>query len=116
MAGGQALYPGTEGIWSPFRSQRDWDFARWAKKRGPTSTLVTELLAIDGISLGLSYCNTRELNHIIDKELPGLPKFKCKEIHLGGGSHDFYFRDIIPCIHMLFGDPAFAGRLILAPE
>ncbi|KAH9173093.1 hypothetical protein EDB89DRAFT_1905591 [Lactarius sanguifluus] len=26
-AGGQAPYLGTEGIWSPFRSQRDWDFA-----------------------------------------------------------------------------------------
>ncbi|KAH8995298.1 hypothetical protein EDB86DRAFT_3164988 [Lactarius hatsudake] len=118
MAGGQALYPGTDSIWSPFRSQHDWDFARWAKKRGPTSTSVTELLAIDGMveSLGLSYRNARELNRIIDKELPGLPKFKCKEIHLGGGSHDFYFRDIIPCIRMLFGDPSFAGRLVFAPE
>ncbi|KAH9037408.1 hypothetical protein EDB83DRAFT_2228658, partial [Lactarius deliciosus] len=93
--------------WSPFRSQRDWDFARWAKKRGPTSTSVMELLAIDGMveSLGLSYHNARELNRIINKELPGPPKFKCEEIHLGGGSHDFYFRDIIPCIRMLFGDP-----------
>ncbi|KAH8976939.1 hypothetical protein EDB86DRAFT_3068209 [Lactarius hatsudake] len=118
MAGGQALYPGTEGIWSPFRSQCNWDFARWTKKRGPTSTSVTELLAIDGMveSLGLSYRNAQELNRIIDTELPGLPKFKCEEIHLGGGSHNFYFRDIIPCIRMLFGDPAFAGRLVFAPE
>ncbi len=41
---------GTENIWSPFQSQRDWDFARWAKNRGSTSTAVTELLAIDGVS------------------------------------------------------------------
>ncbi|KAH9002139.1 hypothetical protein EDB86DRAFT_3063610 [Lactarius hatsudake] len=91
-AGGQALYPGTDSIWSPFQ--------------GPTSTSVTELLVIDGMveSLGLSYHNARELNRIIDKELPGPPKFKNRNI------------DIIPCICMLFGDPAFAGRLVFAPE
>ncbi|KAI9431986.1 hypothetical protein H4582DRAFT_1821876 [Lactarius indigo] len=117
-AGGQAPYSSTEGIWSPFRSQRDWDFAQWAKNRGPTSTSVTELLAIDGVveSLGLSYHNARELNRIIDEEVPGRPKFKCEEIRLGGGSYGFYFRDIIPCIRTLFGDPAFAGRLVFAPE
>jgi hypothetical protein len=37
-------------IWYPFRSQRDWEFARWAKNRGPSSTAVTELLAIEGVS------------------------------------------------------------------
>ncbi|KAH9021347.1 hypothetical protein EDB85DRAFT_1895731 [Lactarius pseudohatsudake] len=85
VAGTQAPYPGTESIWSPFWSQRNWDFARWAKKRGPTSMSVTELLAIDGVveSLGLSYRNARELNRIIDEEMPGLPKFKCEEIRLG---------------------------------
>lgn len=41
--------PGMENIWSPFRSQRDWDFAQWAKNRGPTLTAVTELLAINGV-------------------------------------------------------------------
>jgi hypothetical protein len=40
---------GPENIWYPFRSQRDWDFARWAKNRGPSSTAVTELLAMDGV-------------------------------------------------------------------
>ena len=35
-----------DSIWSPFTSQRDWLFARWAKMRGPTSSAVTELLAI----------------------------------------------------------------------
>lgn len=40
---------GPENIWHPFQSQRDWDFARWAKNRGPSSTAVTELLAMDGV-------------------------------------------------------------------
>jgi hypothetical protein len=33
-------------VWAPFRSQCDWDLARWAKMRSPTSSAVTDLLAI----------------------------------------------------------------------
>jgi hypothetical protein len=40
-----------ESIWAPFLSQRDWAFARWAKMRGPTSTSVSELLAIPEVLL-----------------------------------------------------------------
>ena len=42
---------GPENIWYPFQSQCDWDFAQWAKNRGPSSTAVTELLAIDGVRI-----------------------------------------------------------------
>ena len=35
-----------DSTWSPFTSQCDWLFVRWAKMRGPTSLAVTELLAI----------------------------------------------------------------------
>lgn len=41
---------GLDNIWSPFQSQCDWEFARWAKQRGPTSTAVNELLGIEGVS------------------------------------------------------------------
>jgi Plavaka transposase len=67
-------------------------------------------------SLGLSYRNARELDRIIDKEMSGRPKFECEEIRLDGESYDFFFRDIIACIRALFGDPAFAKRLVLVPE
>jgi hypothetical protein len=40
---------GPGNVWHPFQSQRDWDFTRWAKNRGPSSTAVTELLAMDGV-------------------------------------------------------------------
>lgn len=33
----------------PFASKTDWDFAKWAKLRGPSSTATTELLDIDGV-------------------------------------------------------------------
>ena len=36
----------SNSIWAPFRSQRDWEIAHWAKMRGPTSTAVNDLLAI----------------------------------------------------------------------
>lgn len=37
---------GSESLWAPFRSQQDWEFARWAKTCGMTSSAVTKLLAI----------------------------------------------------------------------
>jgi hypothetical protein len=37
-------------IWAPFQSQIDWEFAHWAKMCGPTSTAVTDLLAIPEVS------------------------------------------------------------------
>jgi hypothetical protein len=67
-------------------------------------------------NLGLSFRNARELNRLIDQEMPGCPKFECEEIHIGGESYDFYFRGILPCIRTLFGDPSFTRRLVFAPE
>ena len=48
---GSSIYQSSQdafgaSIWAPFRSRLDWEIARWAKMRGPTSTAVTELLAI----------------------------------------------------------------------
>ena len=38
-----------ESAWAPFNSECDWRFARWAKTRGPTSSAVTDLLAIEEV-------------------------------------------------------------------
>ena len=48
-----------DSIWAPFRSQCDWEIAHWAKMRGPTSSAVTELLAISDVCVPrfhLSWC------------------------------------------------------------
>lgn len=37
--------------WAPFVSRIDWEVARWAKLRSPSSTAFTELLDIDGVRL-----------------------------------------------------------------
>ena len=36
--------------YSPFASKLDWEVAKWAKLRGPSSTSLEELLGIEGVS------------------------------------------------------------------
>jgi hypothetical protein len=127
--------PPHHSIWAPFRSQCDWEIARWAKLRGSTSSAVTELLAIPGVrvsdillfqttytlykvveKLELSYHNVRELNKIIDEELPGRPMFRCEAVEIDGQILELHYREIIPCIRSLYGDPELVNDLIFAPE
>ncbi|KAI0317368.1 hypothetical protein OF83DRAFT_1121651, partial [Amylostereum chailletii] len=108
---------GAGNIWAPFESKIDWKMAYWVKMRGPSSTAMTELLRMDEVAqrLGLSYQTVGKLNDIIDKELPGRPKFKTEQVHIGGETLDVHYRDIIPCIQALFGDPEYAKHLVFAP-
>ncbi|KAJ3711350.1 hypothetical protein C8R42DRAFT_648225 [Lentinula raphanica] len=105
--------------WAPFASETDWKVALWAKTLGPSSTALSELLAIDGMAekLGLSYRNANELNTIIDKKLPaGRPQFQRQEVVVQGDAFEVYFRDILECTKALFGDAEFAEYLKFAPE
>jgi hypothetical protein len=36
-------------VYAPFTSRMDWEFAKWAKSCGVSSTAVTDLLAIEGV-------------------------------------------------------------------
>ncbi|KAH9169640.1 hypothetical protein EDB89DRAFT_1908411 [Lactarius sanguifluus] len=36
--------------YAPFASSLDWQIAKWAKLRGPSSTAFTEMMAIEGVS------------------------------------------------------------------
>ncbi|KAH9066109.1 hypothetical protein EDB83DRAFT_2506349 [Lactarius deliciosus] len=104
-------------VWAPFRSQCDWEFTRWAKMRGAMASAVTALLAIPLIDkLGLSYKTSAELNNLIDKALPGRPSFQCEDLVIGGETLQFHYRDIVPCIRSLFGNPEFAHELVFTPE
>ncbi|KAH9972923.1 hypothetical protein BJV77DRAFT_968508 [Russula vinacea] len=107
-----------QNIWAPFNSQCDWEVTHWAKTHGSTSSAVTGLLAIPEVveKLGLSYRNVNELNKIIDQALPGRPTFKRKELIIDGQSQELYFREIIPCIRSLYGDPRLVHDLVFAPE
>ncbi|KAH9847806.1 hypothetical protein C2E23DRAFT_740945, partial [Lenzites betulinus] len=105
--------------WAPFQSQLDWEVARWAKMRGPGSTAVSELLAINGLaaSLGLSFKTSQQLNKLIDEQMPsGRPQFKRREIVVQGEAFEVYYRDALECVRALFGDPEFAKHLLLLPE
>ncbi|KAG1832887.1 hypothetical protein DFJ58DRAFT_719474 [Suillus subalutaceus] len=108
----------TENPYAPFASQMDWEVAQWAKLRGPSSTAFSDLLSIDGVSerLGLSYKNARELNSIIDTQLPGRPRFRREQVVVAGEAFDIFYRDILKCIKDLYGNPDFADFLVFAPE
>ncbi|KIL54913.1 hypothetical protein M378DRAFT_91716, partial [Amanita muscaria Koide BX008] len=103
---------------APFKSQLDWEVAKWAKLRGPSSTALTELLAIEGLGdrLGLSFKTVHELNKLIDTELPGRPQFHHQSITVSGESVTLYSRNIMDCISALYGDPEFAHQLKHRPE
>jgi hypothetical protein len=48
---GAEIPEGANNVWAPFISKMDWEIARWAKLRGPSSTAFTELLNIDGVGV-----------------------------------------------------------------
>ena len=66
--------------------------------------------------LELSYRTTRELNNIIDNDLPGPPLFECKELDIGNEHLQFFCRNTLQCIRSLYGDPDFVQHLMFAPE
>ncbi|KAJ7795959.1 hypothetical protein B0H14DRAFT_3093459 [Mycena olivaceomarginata] len=81
--------------WAPFNSQMDWLRRLWDCRTK----------------------NSRELNAIIDDQLPeGRPVFQRQEIVVGGEAFEVYFRPIIECVRALYGDPEFAQDLIFSPE
>jgi hypothetical protein len=41
--------------YAPFTSKLDWEVARWAKLRGPSSTAMSELLKVTGVSINLFF-------------------------------------------------------------
>ncbi|KAI0040841.1 hypothetical protein FA95DRAFT_1502225 [Auriscalpium vulgare] len=104
--------------WAPFRNKLEWEIARWAKTRGPTSTAFTELLKIEEVRerLDLSFKSTNDLNDIIDNQLPPSPEFKCEEITVSGETYDLHFRDVMDCIQSLYGTPEFLSSMAFAPE
>jgi hypothetical protein len=48
MLGGPSANP-----FAPFNNQTDWELAKWAKLRGPSSTSFTELMGVTGVCLVL---------------------------------------------------------------
>ncbi|KAI0039173.1 hypothetical protein FA95DRAFT_1504536 [Auriscalpium vulgare] len=105
-------------VWAPFTSKLDWEIAKWAKMRGPTSTAFTELLQIEGVqdALKLSFKSSKDLNKVIDGCLPVVPEFHSEEIEVDGESFEVFFRDPLQCIKLLYGNPEFLPHMSFAPE
>jgi hypothetical protein len=66
--------------------------------------------------LGLSFSSTKQLNDIIDKELPGRPPFETRSLVIGGETLELHFRNILACIRCIYSDPEFTQDLAVAPE
>lgn len=49
-------------------------------------------------------------------QLPGRPPFIWRDIIIGGENLTFYYREIVPCLRALYGDPDFQHNLVFAPE
>ena len=47
----QHLDASGSNIWAPFKSKLDWCMAYWAKTRGPSSTALDELFAMEDVSI-----------------------------------------------------------------
>ncbi|KIL66843.1 hypothetical protein M378DRAFT_63476, partial [Amanita muscaria Koide BX008] len=103
--------------YAPFTSKLEWEIACWAKLRGLSETSFSEFLAIPEVCerLGLTFKTVRELNGVIDN-LPARPKFQCEEVTVAGEAYPCFYRDIIACIHALYGDPDFVHELLYVPE
>ena len=66
--------------------------------------------------LGLSYKMVNQLDSIIETKLPGLPPFQRKVLGIGNKEFVFYWRDILECIQLLYGNPKLAQDLAFLPE
>jgi hypothetical protein len=112
----QQLSLNNNSMYAPFASKMDWEVAKWAKLRGPSSSAFNELLQIDGVADGLSYKNAQQLNALIDQKLPCRPVFHRHDIQIGGERLVMYSRDILHCIQAIYSNPEFSAHLIHKPE
>jgi hypothetical protein len=66
--------------------------------------------------LDISYSSSIPLNAIIDDHLPTRPQFSRHEVIVDEEAFEFYARDPIECIKVLFADPEFLDDLVFQPE
>ncbi|KAG8993874.1 hypothetical protein FRB90_000576 [Tulasnella sp. 427] len=92
--------------YEPFASQMDYAVAKWAKELGPGDGALSKLLAIPG------------LNQIIDHQLPNIASWSRLEFKLEGTDQvvECFYRDPLECVEALYGNPAWADVLHVAPE
>ncbi|KIO19238.1 hypothetical protein M407DRAFT_51818, partial [Tulasnella calospora MUT 4182] len=106
--------------YKPFKSQIDYGVAKWAKDLGPGDTALSKLLEIPGVveALGLSWRNARQLNQIIDHELPNVASWLRLEFKVEGTDRpiECFYRDPMECIESLYANPTWAEVLHVAPE
>jgi hypothetical protein len=74
----------THTVYAPFSSEVDWEIARWAKIRGPTSTAFSDLLNIPGVRdiyLLVPSCMKRRVDKLVSCRL--LKNLACRTLTRG---------------------------------
>ncbi|KAG5642676.1 hypothetical protein DXG03_002334 [Asterophora parasitica] len=121
---GRPLHQSWSGSWydgQSFEALAQWPYQISCRSKvcvfsSPRSASSTDRVFQFQEHLKLSFKNAAELNKIIDDKLPIRPRFQWNEIVVAGEAYDVYFRDIIACIKVLYGDPHFTQILVFTPE
>ncbi|KAJ7574917.1 hypothetical protein C8J56DRAFT_802318 [Mycena floridula] len=113
--------------WAPFKSEEDWELARWLMESGASQTKINSFLKLKKIEeTKAPYKNSRNFLKFIDS-LPRGPKFHCTPILVEGNLLnakgekctevlELWHRDPVECVAELLGNPAFAEHQQFAPE
>ena len=58
----------------------------------------------------------KELNAILDENMPPRPRWNHEELDIEGEKVEYHYRDVLECINVLYSDPQFARYLVFRPE
>ncbi|KAJ3861150.1 hypothetical protein EV359DRAFT_47752, partial [Lentinula novae-zelandiae] len=108
--------------WEPFRSQDEWELARWLIESGASQGKIDSFLN----NVKPDFKNKRAFFRTIDL-LPTGPSFSCTPMEVVGNLKDangknhtevleLWHRDIFDCVSELMGNPAFNGKQEYAPK
>lgn len=132
--------------WAPFKSEADWELARWLMESGASQTKIDSFLKLESVR-GLTskvskfclpisqitkgveplYRNSRAFMKFVDS-LPRGPAFHCTPMKLVGDLKaangldqqtevlELWHRDPVECVRELLGNPSFRKNQFYAPE
>ncbi|KAJ7757903.1 hypothetical protein B0H16DRAFT_1822559 [Mycena metata] len=108
-----------EEPWSPFKSEEEWEMARWLMTSGLSQSKTDDFLKLNSVRNDVkpSFHNNRAFLKHIDA-LPEGPGWRCFPFDLEGDERDadgvpkvetvyMWYRNPVECIQELLGNPAF---------
>ncbi|THU94688.1 hypothetical protein K435DRAFT_798739 [Dendrothele bispora CBS 962.96] len=113
--------------WFPFRSEKEWELARWLMTSGVSQKKIDEFCKLETIKddVSPSFHNNRSLLQFVDTLERG-PQFHCTPIQVQGDLKDangqpqteileLWHRDPVDVVKEIMGNPAFRGHQHYTP-